>query len=91
MEETTLAEAYRRRESIDMENKAIYCKGGSTGTTHRIVFHARQPEGNWYNVWLVANDDAVLVAMHVDARVYIGEGDGTHRTVIVKEGRSLAV
>ncbi len=87
MEETTLAEAYRRRESIDRDHQAVYCQGSHTGVRRRIVFHARQPGGNWYNVWLVAGDDAVLVAMHIDARVYIGEADA--QTAITKEGRSI--
>jgi hypothetical protein len=89
MEETTLAEAYRRRESIDQDHQAIYCQGSHTGNKSRIVFHARQPGGNWFNVWLVSGDDAVLVAMHNDARVFIGESDT--QTILTKEGRSIPV
>jgi hypothetical protein len=87
MEETTLAEAYRLRESIDQDHKAIYCQGSHTGNKHRVVFHARQPGGAWFNVWLVAGDDAVLVAMHSEARVFIGEGDP--QTIVSKEGRTI--
>ncbi len=89
MEKTTLAEAYRRRESIDEAGQAIYCKGRTTGITRRIVFHARQPGGVWYNLWLVSGDEVSLVAMHMDAEVYIGESSPAFRK-ITTEGRSVS-
>ena len=89
MEKTTLAEAYRRRESIDEAGQAIYCKGRTTGITRRIVFHARQPGGVWYNLWLVSGEEISLVAMHMDAEVYIGEASPTHPR-IPRQGRSIS-
>ncbi len=89
MEKTTIAEAYRRRESIDEAGQAIYCKGRTTGITRRIVFHARQPGGVWYNLWLVSGDEVSLVAMHQDAEVYIGEVSPAYPRVI-PQGRSLS-
>ncbi len=90
MEKTTLAEAYRRRESIDEAGQAIYCKGRTTGITRRIVFHARQPGGVWYNLWLVSGDEVSLVAMHMDAEVYIGELSPAFR-IISREGRPIYI
>ncbi len=89
MEKTTLAEAYRRRESIDEAGQAIYCKGRTTGITRRIVFHARQPGGVWYNLWLVSGDEVSLVAMHMDAEVYIGEVSPAFPR-LNKEGRPVS-
>ncbi len=89
MEKTTLAEAYRRRESIDEAGQAIYCKGRTTGITRRIVFHARQPGGVWYNLWLVSGDEVSLVAMHQEAEVYIGEMPTAYPR-IVPQDRSVS-
>ncbi len=85
MEEISLAEAYRRRESIDAAGQAIYCRGRRTGSTHRIVFHARQPGGNWFNVWLVEEDDAILVAMHAEASVYLDAASTDHLRIRSQE------
>ncbi len=89
MEKTTLAEAYRRRESIDEAGQAIFCKGRTTGITRRIVFHARQPGGVWYNLWLVSGDEVSLVAMHMDAEVYIGDASPAYPRTI-PQSRSVS-
>ncbi len=73
MVKMTLVEAYRHYTSIEKAGQAIYCKGHMTGTLHRLVFHARQPGGVWYKLWLVSGDDVTMVGMHQDAVVYVSE------------------
>ena len=87
MEQMTLAEAYRRRESIAEAGQAIYCKGRKANAVRRVIFHARQPGGVWFNVWLVFDEEASLVAMHADAPVYTAEAPTGYLRIVPKEGR----
>ena len=89
MEELTLAEAYRRRESIAEDGQAIYCKGSDTGIVHRIVFHGRQPGGVWFNIWLTTPGDVSLVAMQAAAPVYIAAAPADQFGTMSKDGRDL--
>ncbi len=89
MEEITLAEAYRRRESIAEDGQSIYCKGSDTGVVNRIVFHGRQPGGVWYNIWLATPGDVSQVAMHADARVYIAAAQADQLRINPTDGRDL--
>lgn len=87
MEYMNLAEAYRRRDSIAEAGQAIYCKGRKGNAIRRIVFHTRQPGGVWFNVWLVVDEEASLVAMHADADVFTADAPGGHLRIVPKEGR----
>jgi hypothetical protein len=89
MEQMNLAEAYRRRDSIAEAGQAIYCKGRTGKTIRRIIFHARQPGGVWFNVWLVVDEEASLVAMHADALVFTAEAPGGPLRIVPREGRYL--